>query len=82
MLNLRAPSALLGFELGGIVGHRFLSKYHVGVDLKRNRLTLTPIMPGTASKVRLADAGDDSAARPSEAPRASASLPGAPAAAR
>ena len=57
VLNLRAPSALLGFELGGIVGHRFLSKYHVGVDLKRNRLTLTPIVPGTASKVRLADAG-------------------------
>jgi Flp pilus assembly protein TadD/predicted aspartyl protease len=57
VLNLRAPSALLGFELGGIVGHRFLSKYHVGVDLKRNRLTLTPIIPGTASKVRLADAG-------------------------
>jgi hypothetical protein len=41
VLNLRAPSALLGFELGGIVGHRFLSKYHVGIDLHRNRLTLT-----------------------------------------
>ena len=27
VLNLRAPSALLGFQLGGIVGHRFLSKY-------------------------------------------------------
>jgi Flp pilus assembly protein TadD/predicted aspartyl protease len=59
VLNLRAPSALLGFELGGIVGHRFLSKYHVGVDLKRNRLTLTPIVPGSASKVRLADASLD-----------------------
>jgi Flp pilus assembly protein TadD/predicted aspartyl protease len=43
VLNLRAPSALLGFELGGIVGHRFLSKYQVGLDLDRNRLTLTPL---------------------------------------
>ena len=25
VLNLRAPSALLGFQLGGIVGHKFLS---------------------------------------------------------
>src|SRR5262249_54228595 len=27
VLNLDAPSALLGFQLGGIVGHKFLSKY-------------------------------------------------------
>jgi Flp pilus assembly protein TadD/predicted aspartyl protease len=82
VLNLRAPSALLGFELGGIVGHRFLSKYHVGVDLKRNRLTLTPIVPGTASKVRVADAGGAGMIMPWEPPPASASLPGVPAAAR
>jgi tetratricopeptide (TPR) repeat protein len=82
VLNLRAPSALLGFELGGIVGHRFLSKYHVGVDLKRNRLTLTPIVPGTGSKVRMADAADAGMIMPWEPPRASASLPSVPVAAR
>jgi len=36
VLNLRAPSALLGFQLGGIVGHRFLSKYLVTIDLNRS----------------------------------------------
>ncbi len=36
VLNLRAPSALLGFQLGGIVGHRFLSKYRVTIDLNRS----------------------------------------------
>jgi hypothetical protein len=40
VLNLRAPSALLGFQLGGIVGHRFLSKYRVGIDLQRSVLSL------------------------------------------
>jgi hypothetical protein len=40
VLNLRAPSALLGFELGGIVGHRFLSKYRVSIDLNRSVLGL------------------------------------------
>ena len=29
VLNLRAPSVLLGFEVGGIVGHKFLSPYRV-----------------------------------------------------
>ena len=33
VLNLRAPSALLGFQLGGIIGHNFLSRYHVALDL-------------------------------------------------
>ena len=83
VLNLRAPSALLGFELGGIVGHRFLSKYHVGVDLKRNRLTLTPIVAGGASKVRTADASlDGGTIMPWESRSTSASLPGAPDAVR
>jgi tetratricopeptide (TPR) repeat protein len=36
VLNLRAPSALLGFQLGGIVGHKFLSKYRVTIDLQRS----------------------------------------------
>jgi len=40
VLNLRAPSALLGFQLGGIVGHRFLSKYTVTVDLDRSVMGL------------------------------------------
>jgi len=40
VLNLNAPSALLGFELGGIVGHKFLSKYRVGIDLERSVLRL------------------------------------------
>jgi tetratricopeptide (TPR) repeat protein len=36
VLNLRAPSALLGLQLGGIVGHRFLSKYRVTIDMDRS----------------------------------------------
>jgi Flp pilus assembly protein TadD len=40
VLNLDAPSALLGFEVGGIVGHRFLSKYRVAIDLERSELRL------------------------------------------
>jgi predicted aspartyl protease len=36
VLNLKAPSALLGFQLGGIVGHKFLSKYRVSIDLVRS----------------------------------------------
>lgn len=41
VLNLRAPSVLLGFQLGGIVGHRFLSPYRVALDLDRSELRLT-----------------------------------------
>jgi tetratricopeptide (TPR) repeat protein len=40
VLNLNTPSALLGFQLGGIVGHRFLSKYRVGIDTERAVLRL------------------------------------------
>lgn len=43
VLNLRAPSALLGFQLGGIVGHKFLSQYRVAFDLERSLLKLTKI---------------------------------------
>ena len=42
VLNLRAPSALLGFEVGGIVGHKFLSKYRVTIDLERSVVGLDP----------------------------------------
>jgi predicted aspartyl protease len=40
VLNLYAPSALLGFQLGGIVGHKFLSHYRVGIDLEHSLLRL------------------------------------------
>jgi Flp pilus assembly protein TadD/predicted aspartyl protease len=49
VLNLRAPSVLLGFELGGIVGHRFLGRYTVGMDLDRGKLTLTALPAASAS---------------------------------
>ena len=40
VLNLRAPSVLLGYRVGGTVGHRFLSKYRVSFDLQRSVLGL------------------------------------------
>jgi predicted aspartyl protease/Flp pilus assembly protein TadD len=40
VLNLRAPSVLLGFQVGGIVGHRFLSPFRVSLDLERSELRL------------------------------------------
>ncbi len=40
VLNLRAPSVLLGYELGGIVGHQMLSRYRVSFDLERSVLRL------------------------------------------
>ncbi len=43
VLNLNAPSALLGFQLGGIVGHKFLSRYRVGIDIDRSVLRLKAI---------------------------------------
>jgi len=43
VLNLRATSVLLGYDLGGIVGHQFLSKYHVSFDLDRAELRLRKI---------------------------------------
>ncbi len=43
VLNLNTPSALLGFQLGGIVGHKFLSKYRVGIDLEHSVLRLKQI---------------------------------------
>lgn len=41
VLNLRAPSVLLGFEVGGIVGHKFLSPYRVAIDLARSEMRMT-----------------------------------------
>jgi predicted aspartyl protease len=40
VLNLGAPSALLGYQLGGIVGHNFLSRYRFDIDLDRSVLRL------------------------------------------
>jgi hypothetical protein len=40
VLNLRAPSILLGFQLGGIVGHKFLGGYRVSMDMGRSELRL------------------------------------------
>ena len=41
VLNLHRPSALLGFNIGGIVGHKFLSNYRVALDMERSLLRLT-----------------------------------------
>lgn len=46
VLNLRAPSVLLGFQLGGIVGHKFLSPYRVAMDLERSELRMTRMARG------------------------------------
>jgi Flp pilus assembly protein TadD/predicted aspartyl protease len=43
VLNLRAPSVLLGFEVGGIVGHKFLSPYRVALDLPRSEMRMTKV---------------------------------------
>ena len=40
VLNLRAPSILLGFQLGGIVGHKFLAPFRVTIDMERSELLL------------------------------------------
>jgi tetratricopeptide (TPR) repeat protein len=40
VLNLDAPSVLLGFQLGGIVGTQFLKNYRVGIDLEHSVLRL------------------------------------------
>jgi hypothetical protein len=41
VLNLRAPSVLLGFQVGGIVGHKFLGDYRVAMDFTRGELRLS-----------------------------------------
>jgi predicted aspartyl protease/Flp pilus assembly protein TadD len=40
VLNLRAPSVLIGYEIGGILGYRLLGKYRVEIDLQRSVLRL------------------------------------------
>ena len=40
VLNLRAPSVLLGFQLGGVLGYAFLNEYRVAMDFARGELRL------------------------------------------
>jgi len=40
VLNLRAPSVLLGYQIGGILGHKLLGRYRVEIDLERSVLRL------------------------------------------
>ena len=40
VLNLRAPSVLLGFQVGGIVGHKLLGEYRVSIDVGRSEVRL------------------------------------------
>ena len=40
VLNLHRPSALLGFHIGGIVGHEFLRDYRVTLDLNQSEMRL------------------------------------------
>lgn len=49
VLNLRAPSVLLGYQIGGIVGHRFLSRYRVTLDLERSVMRLTKQASGVVA---------------------------------
>jgi predicted aspartyl protease len=44
VLNLDTPSALLGFQVGGIVGHKFLSRYKVTIDLEHSQLRLKSVI--------------------------------------
>ena len=43
VLNLDTPSALLGFQVGGIVGHKFLSNYRAAIDLEHSALRLKKV---------------------------------------
>ena len=43
VLNLHRPSALLGFHIGGIIGHTFLGDYRVALDLQDSVLRLSEI---------------------------------------
>lgn len=49
VLNLRAPSVLLGFRLGGIVGYKFLSRYRVAINLDKSIVQLQTRAPQRAN---------------------------------
>ena len=44
VLNLRAPSVLLGYQVGGILGHNFLSRYRVSLDVPRSEVRLESVL--------------------------------------
>ena len=50
VLNLRAPSVLLGFRLGGIVGYKFLSRYRVAINLDKSIVQLQARQPQTIQR--------------------------------
>ncbi len=70
VLNLKAPSALLGIQLGGIVGHRFLSQYRVGIDVDEGLLKLTAL-PGASALPRVVPPDAPAPPPPSRDPRRS-----------
>jgi hypothetical protein len=41
VLDLGPMSAVLGINLGGIIGHELLSEYEISIDLARHELGLT-----------------------------------------
>jgi len=43
VMNLEVPSVLLGYQIGGTLGYRFLSKYRVDVDLQSSEVRLKRI---------------------------------------
>jgi tetratricopeptide (TPR) repeat protein len=43
VLDLRSPSVLLGFQIGGIVGHQFLGDRRVSFDLVRSELRVSAV---------------------------------------
>ena len=45
VLNLHRVSAVLGFHIGGIIGHKFLHNYRVGIDLADSVVRLTELEP-------------------------------------
>ncbi len=55
VLNLQAPSVLLGFQVGGIVGHKFLSPYRVTLDMERSQLRMSKAV--AAELARPCDSG-------------------------
>ena len=55
VLNLHRASAVLGFHIGGIIGHKFLHNYRVGIDLADSVVRLTELDPPVrwAARIRL-----------------------------
>ncbi len=43
VMNLEVPSVLLGYEIGGTLGYKFLSRYRVDVDLQASEVRLKRI---------------------------------------